>query len=75
MGLETDTSVREIRKEMSVREVMTTNVVVANINSSVLEIAQEMIRQNVDSVIITEDDDPVGIIQRRISSARWWSIT
>ena len=60
--LETDTSVREIRKEMSVREVMTTNVVVANINFSVLEIAQQMIRQNVDSVIVTEDDDPVGII-------------
>lgn len=60
--LETDTSVNEIRKEMSVREVMATNVVVANINSSVLEIAREMIGQEVGSVIITDDNDPVGII-------------
>ncbi|MBC7085077.1 MAG: CBS domain-containing protein [Methanomethylovorans sp.] len=60
--LETDTSINEIRKEMSVREVMTTNLVVADINKSVLEIAQEMIRQKVGSVIITDDGDPVGII-------------
>ncbi|MCC7575717.1 MAG: CBS domain-containing protein [Methanomethylovorans sp.] len=60
--VETDTSINEIRKEMSVREVMTSNVVVANINSSVLEIAREMINQNVGSVIITDDGDPVGII-------------
>lgn len=60
--LETDSSINEIRKEMSVREVMTSNVVVANINSSVLEIAREMIRQKVGSVIITDDHDPVGII-------------
>lgn len=60
--LETDASINEIRKEMSVREVMTSNVVVANINSSVLEIAREMICQKVGSVIVTDDDDPVGII-------------
>lgn len=60
--LETDTSINEIRKEMSVREVMTTNVVVANINSNVLEIAREMICHEVGSVIITDDNDPVGII-------------
>ncbi len=60
--LKTDTSINEIRKEMSVREVMTSNVVVANINSSVLEIAREMISQKVGSVIITDGGDPVGII-------------
>ncbi len=60
--LETDASINEIRKEMSVREVMTSKLVVANINSSVLEIAREMISQNVGSVIITDDVGPVGII-------------
>ncbi|AGB50562.1 putative signal-transduction protein containing cAMP-binding and CBS domains [Methanomethylovorans hollandica DSM 15978] len=60
--LETDASIDEIRKEMSVHEVMTSKLVVANINSSVLEIAREMISQNVGSVIITDDIGPVGII-------------
>ncbi|MGB3908516.1 MAG: CBS domain-containing protein [Methanomethylovorans sp.] len=62
-NLGTDTSINKVRKEMSVREIMTSSVVVANINSSVLEIAQEMISQKVGSVIITDNDDnPVGII-------------
>lgn len=60
--LETDISFKEIHKEMSVREVMTTNVVVADINSNVLEIAREMICQEISSVIIIDDNDPVGII-------------
>jgi predicted transcriptional regulator len=60
--LETDISVKEINKEVSVHEIMNTNVVVVDIHSNVLNVAKQMISHQVDSVIVVDDTDPVGII-------------
>ena len=48
-----------------VREVMSRQVITADINESLPNIAKKMIKYDRSSVIVTEDEKPVGIITER----------
>ena len=50
---------------MRVRDVMTTNLVTASPNTSVTEVARMMADHDVGAVIITENDQPKGIVTDR----------
>ncbi|WP_406660286.1 CBS domain-containing protein [Methanolobus sp. ZRKC3] len=62
---EASISVEEIQNGMLVREIMSKNVFVIDAKASVLEVAREMMKRNVGSMIITDDGDSVGIITER----------
>ena len=63
--IETGTSVKEIENEMSVSEVMTKKVFALDVGASVIDIADEMTKQNVSSIVVTKNGDAVGIITER----------
>ncbi|MDF1533197.1 MAG: CBS domain-containing protein [Methanosarcinaceae archaeon] len=63
--LETSTSLKEIENEMLVSEVMTKNVFILDVGVNVIEIADEMTKCNVSSIVITKNGDAVGIITER----------
>ena len=63
--LETSTSIKEIENEMRVSEVMTEKVFALDVGANAVEIAKEMIKHNVSSIVITKNDDAVGIITER----------
>ena len=63
--LETSTSIKEIENEMLVSEVMTKNVFTLDIRANAIEIAKEMTKHNVSSIVVTKNDDAVGIITER----------
>lgn len=63
--LETSTSIKEIENEMLVSEVMTKNVFALDIGANTNEIATEMTRHNVSSIVVTKNGDAVGIITER----------
>jgi len=48
-----------------VREVMSPQVITADINESLPNIAEKMIKYDLSSAIVTEDGKPVGIITER----------
>ncbi len=50
---------------MPVKEIMTRDVVAVDIRSSVSELVKEMLKRDVGSVIITDNDHPVGIVTER----------
>lgn len=50
---------------MPVKEVMTRNVVSADIRSDVTQLAGKMLEYDVGSIIITDGDRPVGIVTER----------
>ena len=62
---ETNISVDEIQNGMLVKEIMSKNVFVIDADASVLEVAREMMEQNVGSIMIADDKDIVGIITER----------
>ena len=68
-GSESDTEVnievKEIENEMSVREIMTKKVFSTDIKTTITEVAREMIKCNVGSIIVTEGKEAVGIITER----------
>jgi CBS domain-containing protein len=61
----TDIHNREIEKEVSVAEVMNKTVITMDINTDIPAIAREMVKHNVGSVIITENEKAMGIITER----------
>ena len=63
--LETGTSIKEIENEMLVSEVMTKNVFALDVGANATEIATEMTRHNISSIVVTENGDAVGIITER----------
>ena len=63
--IETGTSVKEIENEMSVSEVMTKKVFALDVGANVVNIADEMTKQNVSSIVVTKNGDAVGIITER----------
>jgi len=65
MTVETDTSIKEIENEMSVREVMTMGVFSIDIEANVPEVAREMGRRKVGSILVTKNNVAVGIITER----------
>lgn len=52
----------DINFEMLVHEIMTTHFVTINLQDDVLSIANKMIKHKVDSVIVKDSDNVVGII-------------
>ena len=62
---ETDESIKEIEKYISVKEVMTEKVITTDIEESALKVGKEMIEHNLGSIIVTKDDKAVGIITER----------
>lgn len=50
---------------MPVKEIMTRNVVTVDIKSDILQLAQKMLAFKVGSVIITDKNQPVGIVTER----------
>ncbi len=50
---------------MPVRDIMTGDVVTTDINNDVQKLARKMLAFNVGSVIITDNDQPVGIVTER----------
>ncbi|MBN1134021.1 MAG: CBS domain-containing protein [Methanosarcinaceae archaeon] len=68
-GSENDTKVnievKEIENEMSVREIMTKKVFSTDIKTTITDVAREMIKCNVGSIIVTEVKEAVGIITER----------
>ena len=63
--LEADTSIKEIEKDMSVKEVMTEKVIIIDIEESALKAGKEMIKHNVGNIIVTKDNEAMGIITER----------
>ena len=61
----TDIHNREIEREVSVAEVMNKTVIIMDINTDVPAIAREMVKHDVGSVIITENEKAMGIITER----------
>lgn len=51
--------------KMPVKEIMTRDVVTVDISNSVPQLAQNMLNYNVGSVIITDREQPVGIVTER----------
>jgi len=62
---ETNDSIKEIEKYISVKEVMTAKVITTDIEESALKVGKEMIEHNVGSIIVTKNDKAVGIITER----------
>lgn len=62
---ETDIQRKELEREMSVSEVMNRAVVKMDIRTKIPVIAREMVRQNIGSVVITENEKAIGIITER----------
>jgi len=50
---------------MSVREIMTRDVVTAESNTKASEAGEKMIKHNVGSLIVTEKGEPVGVVTER----------
>ena len=63
--METGITIKEIENEMLVSEVMTKNVFTLDVKANVAEIAGEMTRHNVSSIVVTKKGDAVGIITER----------
>ncbi len=63
--METGTSIKEIENEMRVSEVMTKNVFTLDVRANAAEIAGEMTRHNVSSIVVTKKGDAAGIITER----------
>jgi CBS-domain-containing membrane protein len=61
----TDIHNREIEREVSVAEVMNKTVITMDINTDIPAIAREMVKHDVGSVIITENEKAMGIITER----------
>lgn len=61
----TDIHNKEIEREVSVAEVMNKTVITMDINTDVPAIAREMVKHDVGSVIITENEKAMGIITER----------
>lgn len=51
--------------KMPVKEIMTRDVVTVDINNNVPQLAQHMLNYKVGSVIITDKEQPVGIVTER----------
>lgn len=54
-----------MERSVPVRDAMTVNVETASSSTSVTEVADIMVKKGVGSVIITENDEPIGIICER----------
>ena len=63
--LETSTSIKEIENEMRVSEVMTKKVFALDVGANAAEIAEEMTKNNISSIVVTKNGDAVGIITER----------
>ena len=63
--LETGTSIKEIENEMRVSEVMTEKVFALDVGANAAEIAKEMTKRNVSSIVITKNGNAAGIITER----------
>ncbi len=63
--METGTSIKEIENEMRISEVMTKNVFTLDVRANAAEIAGEMTRHNVSSIVVTKKGDAIGIITER----------
>lgn len=61
----TNESIKEIETYISVKEVMTEKVITTDIEESALKVGKEMIKHNVGSIIVTKNDEAVGIITER----------
>lgn len=61
----TNESIKEIEIYISVKEVMTEKVITTDIEESALKVGKEMIKHNVGSIIVTKNDEAVGIITER----------
>ncbi len=52
-------------RSVPVKDAMTVNVITADPSASVMEVADIMVRQGVGSVIVLQNDEPIGIICER----------
>ncbi|MHC1584730.1 MAG: CBS domain-containing protein [Candidatus Syntropharchaeia archaeon] len=50
---------------MSIREIMVRDVVKADVNATAKDAALEMVKYDVDSVVVLEDERPVGIVTEK----------
>lgn len=60
--METDVSIMEIQNEMSVREIMSKDIFDIEVTATVLDVAARMAESGTGSIIVTENDDNIGII-------------
>ncbi|WP_135610213.1 cyclic nucleotide-binding/CBS domain-containing protein [Methanococcoides sp. AM1] len=63
--VEADGPADRFLKDIVVREIMTPEVLVLDIASTALKVAQTMKKRNVGSLIVSKDGNPVGIITER----------
>ncbi len=63
--LKASESTQQIDNDIAVRYIMSTDVFVQDIESTALDIAHEMIKTNVDSIIITQGTRAKGIITEK----------
>ncbi|MDI6888336.1 MAG: CBS domain-containing protein [Methanocellales archaeon] len=60
-----DKCLNRMAMKMPVREIMTTNVITADGNMKASEGARKMAERKIGSLVITEDDKPIGIVTER----------
>jgi len=54
-----------MERSVPVKDAMTVNVYVANLDDPVMEVANTMVNKGIGSMVIKENDEPVGIICER----------
>ncbi|KGK98519.1 histidine kinase [Methanococcoides methylutens] len=65
LDVEADAPADQLLNDIVVREIMTQGVLVLDITSTALEAAQTMKEENIGSLIVSKDNNPVGIITER----------
>ena len=63
--VEADGSTNQFLNDIVVREIMTPDVLVLDITSTALKAAQTMKENNVGSLIVSKDGNPIGIVTER----------
>ncbi len=63
--LGTDVSIKEMQNVISVKELMTRDIIFVEAQASILEVAMKMTEHNVDSVIVKREDVIEGIITEK----------
>ncbi|ADI72956.1 putative signal transduction protein with CBS domains [Methanohalobium evestigatum Z-7303] len=56
---------KELDDNLTVHEIMNRSVYTIDIDASVVDVAKEMSKNNVGSIIIVQNNDPVGVITER----------
>ena len=63
--IESGKTYKELEDDLTVHEIMNRSVYTIDIDASVVDVAQMMSKYNVGSIIVMQNDNPVGIITER----------